>query len=206
MSGRFITLEGGEGAGKSTLARGLAVALSPGGREIVSTREPGGSPGADEIRKLLLSGDKSRWSPIAETLLFVAARADHLERVIRPALARGAWVVCDRYTDSTLAYQVAGHGAPRPTIDALHKAIDASTPDLTLILDVDPAAGLQRSRGTAQNEARFEGMDAGFHARVRQAFLEMAAAEPKRCVVIPAADPKEKVLAGALKAIQERLS
>jgi dTMP kinase len=204
--GRFITLEGGEGVGKSTLAQALAAALAARGLDAVATREPGGSPGADEIRALLVRGDKARWSPLAETLLFVAAREDHLARVIRPALERGAWVVCDRYVDSTLAYQVAGHGAPRASVDALHAMIKAETPDLTIVLDLDPALGLTRSRGGARGEARFEGMGEGFHARVRSAFLGIAQGEPQRCLVIQADQPKETVLATALQAIQDRLT
>jgi dTMP kinase len=203
--GAFITLEGGEGAGKSTLARGLAAALGARGREIIVTREPGGSPGADEIRALLVRGDKDRWSPIAETMLFAAARSDHLDRVIRPALARGAWVICDRYTDSTLAYQVAGHGLPREAIDQVHALIRAEAPDLTFVLDLDPAAGLKRSRGEQAGEARFESMGEGFHARVRQAFLDIAAAEPQRCAVLATDQSAESVLAAALTALDVRL-
>jgi dTMP kinase len=202
--GRFITLEGGEGVGKSTLSRALAAALRSRGREVVLTREPGGSPGADEIRALLVRGDKARWSPIAETLLFAAARSDHLDRVIRPALARGAWVICDRYRDSTMAYQAGGHGLPRAAIDALHDMIDAPTPDLTLVLDIDPALGLSRSRGAEAGEARFETMGAAFHARVRRAFLDIAAAEPRRCAVIDTEAAPERVLAAALEALEQR--
>lgn len=206
MNGRFITLEGGEGVGKSTLARGLETALSARGLEIVRTREPGGSPGADEIRKLLLGGDKERWSPIAEALLFAAARADHLERVIRPAVARGAWVICDRYKDSTLAYQVAGGGMARATFDTLMALIKADEPDLTLVLDLDPAAGLARSRGHEAGEARFESMGAEFHARVRAAFLDIAKGELRRCAVLQTQEGPEKVLAAALAVIDQRLT
>jgi dTMP kinase len=205
MSGRFITLEGGEGAGKSTLARGLEGALGARGREIVRTREPGGSAGGDEIRKLLLGGEAGRWSPIAEALLFAAARADHLERVIRPALARGAWVICDRYKDSMLAYQVAGGGLKREVFDTLMGLIGADEPDLTLILDLDPAAGLARSRGAEAGEARFESKGADFHARVRAAFLAIAKAEPHRCAVLDTAQGAQTVLAAALAVIDQRL-
>ena len=206
MSGRFITLEGGEGAGKSTLARGLEAALQARGLDVVRTREPGGSPGADEIRKLLLGGDTARWSPIAEALLFAAARADHLERVIRPALARGAWVICDRYKDSTLAYQVAGGGLDRAAFDALMGLIKADEPDLTLVLDLDPSDGLARSRGEEAGEARFESKGEDFHTRVRAAFLEIAKAEPVRCAVLDTSEGAQKVLAAALGVIDQRLT
>ena len=204
-TGRLITLEGGEGAGKSTLARGLSEALRARGLEIVQTREPGGSPGADEIRALLVRGDVGRWSPMEEALLFAAARSNHLAHTIRPALARGAWVVCDRFYDSTRAYQVAAGGLRSEALDALNQLIEAPTPDLTLVLDLEPGAGLSRSRGGASGEDRFERKDAAFHARVRAAFLEIAAREPKRCVVIDAGLPAEAVLSQALDAIQQRL-
>jgi dTMP kinase len=140
--GRFITLEGGEGAGKSTLARGLGNALRARGRDVVLTREPGGAPGADAIRALLVEGEANRWSATEEALLFAAARLNHLTHTVRPALSRGAWVICDRYIDSTRAYQVGGGGLDGASIDALHKQIGADTPDLTLVLDTEPKAGL----------------------------------------------------------------
>lgn len=202
-SGRFITLEGGEGAGKSTLARGLADALR--GREVVLTREPGGAPGADAIRALLVSGDAGRWSATEEALLFAAARLNHLTHTIRPALARGAWVICDRYYDSTRAYQVAAGGLAPETLDTLNTLIAAPAPDFTLILDLAPDAGLGRSRGAQLGEDRFEKKDAAFHARVRAEFAAIAAREPKRCVIIDAAQPKEAVLAQAMAAIEARL-
>jgi len=204
--GRFVTLEGGEGVGKSTLARGLTDALRAKGRDVVLTREPGGAPGADAIRKLLVEGDADRWSAMEEALLFAAARFNHLSHTIRPALARGAWVVCDRYFDSTRAYQVAAGGLKAKTLDALNDLIDAPAPDLTLVLDLDPARGLQRSRGEHAGEDRFEKKDAAFHARVREEFLEIARREPHRCVLIDAGQPAEAVLKQALGAIAERLS
>jgi dTMP kinase len=196
--GRFITLEGGEGAGKSTLARGLAEALRAKGREVVITREPGGAPGADAIRALLVSGDTGRWSVLEEALLFAAARLNHLEHTVRPALQRGAWVICDRYYDSTRAYQVAGGGLPLRVFDELHGIIAADDPDLTLILDLEPSAGLARSRGGALGEDRFEKKDIGFHARVRAEFHDIAAHEPDRCVIIDASQAPAAVLARAL--------
>jgi len=203
--GRFITLEGGEGAGKSTLAQALAANLRERGRDVVVTREPGGAPGADEIRKLLVEGGADRWSALEETLLFNAARLNHLNHTIRPALARGAVVICDRYVDSTRAYQVAAGGVSVETLDVLSELIEAPTPDLTLILDLDPATGLQRSRGALAGEDRFERKDAAFHARVRAAFHAIAQAEQPRCVVIDASLGRQAVAATALKAIEAKL-
>lgn len=203
--GRFITLEGGEGAGKSTLARGLADALRAKGREVVSTREPGGAPGADAIRKLLVEGEANRWSAMEEALLFAAARLNHLNHTIRPAITRGAWVICDRYYDSTRAYQIAAGGLAPEALDTLNALIEAPKPDLTFVLDLDTKSGLGRSRGQDAGEDRFEKKDAAFHERVREEFLAIAAREPERCVVIDARQRQDGVLALALRAVQERL-
>lgn len=202
--GRFITLEGGEGTGKSTLAHALAQALGPRANVIV-TREPGGAPGADAIRSLLVCGEANRWSATEEALLFAAARLNHLTHTILPALAAGDWVVCDRYYDSTRAYQVAAGGLDPSALDALNLLIQAPRPDLTLVLDIDPGLGLLRSRGEHVGEDRFERKDKAFHARVRAEFQAIAAREPKRCVLIDATQSKEKVLAAALAAIEARL-
>lgn len=202
--GRFITLEGGEGAGKSTLARGLAEALHA-RHEIVFTREPGGAPGADSIRGLLVQGDSNRWSPMEEALLFAAARLNHLTHTIRPALARGAWVICDRYYDSTRAYQVAAGGLSAGALDTLNTLIQAPAPDLTLVLDADPTQGLGRSQGKQLGEDRFERKAGDFHARVRAEFLAIAAREPERCAVLDASQPAAAVLAAALREIESRL-
>jgi dTMP kinase len=199
--GRFITLEGGEGTGKSTLARGLAEHLRAEGREVVVTREPGGAPGADAIRALLVSGDANRWSATEEALLFAAARLNHLNHTIRPALARGAWVICDRYYDSTRAYQVAAGGLDPKVLDTLTALIEAPAPDRTFVLDLDPAAGLARSQGQHVGEDRFEKKAGDFHARVRAEFLAIAAREPKRCVVLDASNPAADVLADATAAL-----
>jgi dTMP kinase len=201
--GRFITLEGGEGAGKSTLARGLADALKD--REVVLTREPGGSPGADAIRALLVQGDANRWSALEEALLFATARRNHLQQTILPALARGAWVICDRYYDSTRAYQVAAGGLSPNVLEQLNTLIEAPAPDLTLMLDLDVSVGLTRSRGAHAGEDRFERKGEAFHARVRDEFRAIAAREPERCVVIDAGQPQAAVLAAALDAIKARL-
>lgn len=204
--GFFLTLEGGEGAGKSTLALGLETALHNAGRPCQRTREPGGSPGGDAIRELLVKGETDRWSVLSESLLLTAARNAHLEHTILPALAAGTTVICDRYVDSTEAYQVAGRGLPRAAFQALNELIDAPMPDLTFILDLDPALGVGRSvRGGAAREDRYERMTAPFHARVRAAFLAIAAREAERCVVIDAFQPADTVLAIALDALQRRL-
>ncbi|HWA44084.1 MAG TPA: dTMP kinase [Hypericibacter adhaerens] len=196
--GRFITLEGGEGAGKSTQGKRLAAWLEGRGRKVLLTREPGGSPGAEEIRKLLVQGATDRWDPITETLLHFAARRDHLERVIRPALAQGQWVLSDRFADSTLAYQGYGHGVDRGFIAALERAVvGTERPDLTLILDLPVALGLKRAGGRRGPETRYEEMAQAFHERLRQGFLDIARQDPQRCRVIDAA--------GALEAVQAKL-
>jgi dTMP kinase len=184
---RFITLEGGEGAGKSTQAKRLAAALEARGIAVCATREPGGSPGAEEIRRLLVDGEPGRWDALPETLLLFAARVDHLARTIRPALAADRWVVCDRFTDSTYAYQGAGRGLEEATISAIEAAAIASfRPDLTLILDLAPEAGLARVDSRGRHETRFEQFDAGFHARLREWFRRLAEREPGRCVLLDA--------------------
>lgn len=197
MSGLFLTIEGIDGAGKSTQARRICAWAESLGREVLLTREPGGAPGAEEIRQLLLSGDPARWSPITETLLFFAARRDHLERTIRPALARGAVVICDRFTNSTRAYQAAARadadGASRALIDLLHREVIGIDPDLTLILDMAPEAALSRGLARQSGEDRFEEMGAGFQARLRATFHEIAAAEPERCRLIDASGGEDEV-------------
>lgn len=198
MAGRFITFEGGEGSGKSTQARLLAERLRAAGRVVVLTCEPGGTPGAEAVRALLVTGDTDRWSPWAEACLVNAARADHVERVIRPALARGDWVICDRFVNSTRAYQGAGKGLADAELCALHAQVTGNLwPDLTLVLTLGPEQGLARAgaRGTA--EARFEGHDAGFHARVSAFFLGLPGREPARCYAI-AADGTVAAIADAV--------
>ena len=180
----FITLEGGEGAGKSTQARMLADALIGAGFAVLVTREPGGAPGAETLRALLLDGAHD-WSAPAETYLHFAARAEHLARTIQPALARSEVVICDRFADSTMAYQGDGQGAARALVASLTSLLPVM-PDLTLVLDVSPAAAARRLLARPQRLDRYERMDAGFHARVRAGFLRIAAAEPGRCVIIDA--------------------
>jgi len=206
VRGRFITLEGGEGAGKSTQIRLLAETLRARGLTVVTTREPGGSPGAEAIRELLVNGEPGRWTPLTEALLLNAARHQHLVETIRPALTRGDWIVCDRYADSTMAYQGYGHGLDRHLLMDLHRiATDGLEPDLTLILDIDPEVGMRRALGRQQGEDRFERMDPGFHQRLRQGFLEIASAQPHRCVVIDAGGPVERIRADILRHVDARL-
>lgn len=208
LPGRFVTLEGGEGAGKSTLARGLARRLEALGREVVLTREPGGSPLAERLREVILSGAARETGPFGEAILFSAARIDHLERVIRPALRRGAVVICDRFADSTRAYQGALGRIDRGLLRGLERVtLDGTRPDLTIMLDLPPEAGLARAaarRGQGSVD-RFESEGIGFHRRLRQAFLDIAAAEPERCVVVDANLPADEVLALAWAAIEARL-
>lgn len=204
--GRFITFEGGEGAGKSTQVRILADRLRGAGLEVVATREPGGSPGAEAIRALLVTGDPDRWSAISETLMMYAARRDHIERTIRPALERGAWVISDRYADSTRAYQGAGGKAPAGLVAAMETfVLEGTRPDLTLILDLPVEIGLQRAGLRGDAEQRFEAKGAAFHQRLREAFLDIARAEPNRCAVLDAGQAPDAVSAAIWSAVSARL-
>lgn len=204
--GRFITLEGGEGAGKSTQALVLVERLRATGLEVVHTREPGGTPHADQVRALVVEGGADKWSPIAETLLMNAARADHLEQIIRPALERGAWVVCDRFADSTRAYQGAGGGVSPKVIATIEEAVvGADRPDLTLIFDLPVEVGLERAFGRGLFETRFESKGVEFHRRLRQRFLEIAEAEPDRCVIVTAAAEPDVVAKAVWDAVASRL-
>ncbi len=206
QKGRFITLEGGEGAGKSTQLRRLAETLAARGIDVLTTREPGGSKGAEEIRALLVSGDTGRWGPVTEALLHSAARRDHLERTVWPALEAGRWVVCDRFFDSTMAYQGYGLGLGRERIAALQAlALDGFRPDLTLILDIDVRTGLRRAAARAGGEDRYERMDIGFHERLRHGFLDIAEREPERCAVIDADADLDHVQARVWNAVASRL-
>ncbi|MCB1379854.1 MAG: dTMP kinase [Alphaproteobacteria bacterium] len=194
MPGLFVTFEGGEGAGKSTQIRRLARRIEAAGRDCLVTREPGGTPQAEQVRGLLVSGDTTRWSAQAEALLNYAARDSHLELVIRPALARGAVVLCDRFMDSTRAYQGYAGGCSMPFIDALELAIVGATrPDLTLIFDLDPAQGLSRARSRVNTEDRYERKGVAFHERLRQGFLDILRKEPRRCRLVDASQPMDVV-------------
>ncbi len=203
--GRFISFEGGEGAGKSTQIRRLAAQLEGRGLKVTLTREPGGSPGAESLRDLLVRGEADRWSSLSETLILFAARADHLERRIRPALAAGDWVLCDRFADSTRAYQGAGGAVPAELIGGLAQAVIGDDwPELTLILDLPVAAGLARAAQRGGAEQRFESKGLAFHQRLRAAFLEIAAAEPQRCRVIDADAAMEDVAEAVWAAVRDR--
>ena len=202
-AGRFIAFEGGEGVGKSTQARLLAQALEARGLEVVLTREPGGTEGGEAIRGLLLDPAGPGWRPEAEALLFAAARSDHVARLIRPALERGAWVVCDRFIDSTRAYQGGGGGLADEAILALHRVGSGGLlPDLTILLEAAPeeiAARLARRDGGESD--RIGGREAEFHARVAQAFRRFAEAEPARFARIDGSGPSEATHATILAAI-----
>lgn len=207
--GRFLTLEGGEGVGKSTLSKALAGKLEKRGIAVELTREPGGSPKAERIREALLSGQVKPYGAFAEALMFSAARIDHLDSRIRPALAAGRWVICDRFIDSTRVYQgVLGEIAPDRLAALEAVAVGPTMPDLTFILDLAPETGLARAaRRRAPGEAvdRFEGETLAFHRRLRQGFLDIAAAEPERCVVLDAGLPAEALAEAAWDALASRL-
>jgi dTMP kinase len=208
VAGKFISFEGGEGAGKSTQTRLLADSLKERGIDVVLTREPGGSPGAEEIRKLLVEGEPERWNPLTETLLFLAARSDHVARLIGPTLEKGSWVVCDRFSASTLVYQGIARGVGIETVRALQEAIPGMVyPDLTIVLDIDPEIGLQRA-GTRPEvlESRFEKFDSAFHDTLRRSFREFAEASENNCVVINGGRAPEEVAADVRRIVKERLS
>lgn len=198
--GRFITLEGGEAAGKSTQARLLADALEALGVSVLRTREPGGAPGAEVLRELLLSG-RCAWSAPAETLLHFAARAEHVERAIRPALAVGTWVVCDRFADSTMAYQGYGQGADRAMIADLTRMIGL-VPDVTFVLDVSAAVAAARLGGRGAAADRYEREGGAFHSRVAAGFREIARAEPGRCRLVDANRAEADVHAEIMQAVR----
>lgn len=206
MAGRFITFEGGEGAGKSTHVRLLAEALRAAGLSVVETREPGGSPGAEEIRELLVHGAVARWDPVSEALLHFAARRDHVARVIAPALAAGEWVLSDRFADSTMAYQGYGHRLGREVIEQLYAlAVGDLAPELTVILDLPVEDGLARAGSRNSGGTRYENMDRAFHDRLRKGFLAIAEREPKRCVVIDGSESVEAVHRAVKEAVRCRL-
>ncbi len=198
--GIFVTFEGGEGAGKSTQLGLLAARLKTRGLGVVETREPNGP-----IRNLLVQGDRS-WTPMAETLLHYAARAEHLEETIRPSLEEGSWVLCDRFADSTMAYQAYAQALGRPAVEALYQlVVGALKPDLTLVLDIPVGLGLDRSMRRDVNETRYELMGRKFHETVRGAFLDIAAREPERCAVIDADRPVETVHEAIWATVTDRL-
>ncbi|MEM9494554.1 MAG: dTMP kinase [Pseudomonadota bacterium] len=206
--GFFITVEGADGVGKSTQIERLATLLRGAGHDVVTTREPGGAPGAEEIRSLLVTGGKDRWSPLTEALLMSAARADHLEKTIRPALARGAIVISDRFADSTTAYQGIAGSLGRAATDTLQGiVVGDEMPDLTLILDAPSDLSLARAKTTTASgaqEDRFEEKGAHFQEDVRKAFLAIAASAPSRCAVIDAAADIDAVETQISSIVKER--
>ncbi len=203
-AGKFISIEGGEGAGKSTQARLLHAGLTAAGHRTVLTREPGGTQGAEALRDMLLSGDYA-WSLSAEILLHFSARADHVEKLIRPALARGGWVVSDRFFDSTMVYQGFGQGGDREKIARLAAMLDLS-PDLTIVLDANIETSLARLAHRGKRLDRYERLGPEFFRRVRDGFVQVARAEPQRCVLIPADDSAETVAAAIWQAVHSRLT
>lgn len=201
----FITFEGIDGSGKSTQAQRLAGTLRDAGAPITLTREPGGSTGAEEIRALLVTGDPGRWSPETEILLFTAARRDHLERTIRPALARGEVVICDRFTDSTRVYQGATRGDLRGKVDRLHELMIGVEPDLTLIIDMDPGHALQRGLARKGAGQRFEDMGLALQEKVRAGYLDLARTAPSRCIVVDGDRDEESIARDIAAIVRDRL-
>ena len=210
--GKLITLEGGEGSGKSTQARLLAQRLRNAGLDVVLTREPGGTPFAEQVRQFLLAPTTADHGALAEALLFYAARAEHLEKMIRPALSAGRWVVCDRFSDSSRVYQSHAGGLPHDAFVALEQLVVAPTrPDLTCILDIPPEEGLRRATGRLDATGRpasdrYEGRGLRFHEQLREGFLDIARAEPQRCAVIDGAGAPEVVAARIWSAVERRFS
>ena len=204
--GRFITIEGGEGVGKTTQVGLLVAALERAQIPARATREPGGSPGGEAIRQLLLEGDGDRWDAVGEALLLVAARSDHVARLIAPSLAQGIWVVSDRFADSTLAYQGYGRGLALEDLVTLHRiALGGFAADLTVILDLPAEIGLARAAARASVDDRFERLDRAFHERLRQGFRQIAAHDSVRCVLIDGSNDPQTVHRAILDAVRERL-
>ncbi|MEQ1753186.1 MAG: dTMP kinase [Micropepsaceae bacterium] len=203
----FITFEGGEGAGKTTQIRLLADHLRKAGRDVVQTREPGGSPAAEEVRQLLVTGAAERWSPLAETLLFYAARVEHWREVIEPALQRGAVVLCDRFADSTMAYQAYAGGLPLAVLKQLHDLVlPGVEPDMTVVLDLPVSEGLKRAADRPGVETRFEGKGTQFHEKLRSGFLEIAKQNPARCIVLDGRAGISSVHQLVVAAVKSRLN
>lgn len=207
MTGKFITFEGGEGTGKSTQTHLLADFLREQGIRVITTREPGGTEGAELIRALLVSGTTNRWSPLSEVLLLNAARLDHWQKVILPAVQAGSWVICDRFTDSTLAYQGYGHGVDLLFIKNLHQQLFSThQPDLTFVFDLDPAIGIKRSLERHTSETRFENLQLDFHHRMRQGYLDIAQENPTRCRLIDASKTVQETHKTIVQEIEKSLS
>jgi len=204
-NGFFLTFEGADGSGKSTQARRLFEVLKAEGRDVVLTREPGGSKGAEEIRRLLVEGDPGRWSAETEILLFFAARRDHLERTIMPALKRGAIVISDRFSDSTRVYQGAARGELRALVDTMHALMIGTEPDLTLVIDIDAETGLKRGLARNSGEDRFEELGAGFQQKLRQGYRALLTDFPQRCIGIDGKGTEDDVATRVRSALKGRL-
>lgn len=206
MRGRFITFEGGEGSGKTTQIDLLRRAFEQAAQPCMVTREPGGTPGAERIRGLLVDRDAESWEPLAETLLFLAARVEHVRKAVMPALASGTHVICDRFSDSTEVYQGAGRGLGSEIVRRLHAlTLGSFQPNLTILLDIPPALGLRRAGERPGAETRFESAGQDFHARVREGFLAIAGREPERCVAVDATGAIAAVHAHIVAAVRDRL-
>ena len=205
QTGLFVSFEGIDGSGKSTQSKRLAAHLRSKGLDVVETREPGGSPGAEEIRALVLQGDPDRWSAETEILLFTAARRDHMERLILPALAEGKIVICDRFADSTRMYQGLSRGDLRATVDSLHNMMIAKEPDLTLLIDMDPNVGLNRALARDTGDARFEAFGEDLQTKMRAGFLALAQEFPDRFRVIDGARDAESVAEDIAALVDEAL-
>lgn len=204
--GKFITLEGGEGAGKSTQVEFIVQFLNERKIPVIATREPGGSEGAELIRNLLVKGDVHRWDSVTEALLMNAARRDHLRSLIIPALEAGTWVVCDRFADSTLAYQGYGHGVALNYLNAIYEMIAGNlVPDLTLVFDLDPRLGLERAKGRGGPEDRFERMPMEFHDRIREGFRRIAQTDLNRYILIDASLDRDTISKQIEDYIRQRL-
>ena len=204
-SNKFITFEGGEGSGKSTQIHLLADYLRKQGIDCLTTREPGGTPNAEMIRKILVTGESKRWDAESEALLHFAARRAHLKNTVWPTLQRGSWVISDRFADSTMAYQGVAMGLGQGSIESLYQlAVGDFIPDLTFILDLPVALGLARARQRGDRENRYENMDTQFHERVRTAFLEIAIREPLRCVVVDAQNTRDDTSRAIIHTIKKR--
>ncbi|WP_297340234.1 dTMP kinase [Pseudophaeobacter sp.] len=205
-AGLFLTFEGIDGSGKSSQCKRLAEALRRAGYDVVLTREPGGSEGAEDIRRLVLEGDPAKWSAETEILLFTAARRDHMERTILPALAAGKVVICDRFADSTRMYQGMSRGDLRATVDQLHNLMIGREPDLTLLIDMDPATGLSRAKGRQGTEERFEDFGLGLQEKMRAGFLSLAAEFPDRFRIVDGAQDIDSVAADVLRLTEAALA
>lgn len=204
LKGKFITFEGGEGSGKSTQINLLVETLTKNGVDVVQTREPGGTEGAESIRNLLVQDSNIDWVPKTELLLHMAARSEHVETLVMPELERGKWVVCDRFMDSTIAYQGYGHGLDLGMIQELyHQLFNGFIPDLTIILDIAPEQGLERALSRSNDETRYEKMDLSFHSRLREGYLTIAKQEPDRCVVIDASQTIEAIAAAVAEQVEK---